>query len=165
MARLNSPKRVETNPSSVGQLVKHDRDRKGYTQQYLGLRLGRTKSWVSKVEQGKIALDADVIDQVAALLDWDQTQTNQVKKELLKERVGNESRREMLLESIRAKFDKLRRNSPDADIHEAVVLAFQVMKPLPIADFLQFVNDALIQATKLVEEGRVQKSQPDRRTQ
>ena len=56
----------------VGRRVAYWRDRRGYTQQVFADRLGRSKSWVDKVERGARALDRySVLQEIAAVLEID----------------------------------------------------------------------------------------------
>ncbi len=56
----------------LGQRVAHFRRRRGISQLVLAARLGRSESWVSKVERGERRIDRlSVIEQLATVLEVD----------------------------------------------------------------------------------------------
>jgi transcriptional regulator with XRE-family HTH domain len=54
--------------SAIGAVLAHARAEAGMTQTQLAAEIGRTQAWVSKYENGQLALDFDEVAEIAAML-------------------------------------------------------------------------------------------------
>lgn len=62
---------ISENKFLIGENIRLQRLRKGYSQEYLANKLGKTQNWLSKLEQGHIRFSEDLIIEVAKKLEID----------------------------------------------------------------------------------------------
>src|SRR5699024_3606326 len=61
--------RIDVDPSARGQMIKRARRRRGYSQSVLAELIGRSESWLSQVERGKLTADShEVLTRLARVL-------------------------------------------------------------------------------------------------
>ncbi len=67
----------------LGQHLKHLRDTKGYSLEYVGDQIGKTKKTISRYENGEHRMETETIMQLSSLYDYDyQTLMNEVQENL-----------------------------------------------------------------------------------
>ena len=64
-----------TEPGIIGGRLRASREAKHLSQEYVALRLGRTKGWLSKVENNRLSVNADMVREFGSLLGWNEEDT------------------------------------------------------------------------------------------
>ena len=131
----------------VRRLATMIRDARGdLSQEYVALRLGRTKGWLSKVENDRLGMDAGTLRRFGALVGWSEQQTQEA-LELLGPKDSDDGRKKtQLLEVIHEQLQTLRQLVEGRDMAQVLYETYAGMNPDPTLPFLLFVSDSLEQA-------------------
>ena len=135
-------------PQALLEKIRQSRLSLGYNQEYIALRLGRTKGWFSKVESGKLGLDRAMLRNIGKVLRWPDVEIEKALA-LLPSGVpsGNRRRTQYLKDTIRAKLAELQEVVGCEGMQTALYKALaEDLDPAPV--FLEFGAHALERAVQ-----------------
>ena len=128
--------------------IRDSRERLNLSQEYVALRLGRTKGWLSKIENNKLRIDPETLRKSGQLFGWTEEEIEAGIRLLGPSDYYEKGRKELVLEHIRGALEELQRLSGEQGMAHALYETYKGMSPDPTLPFLLFVSDSLDQAIK-----------------
>ena len=135
-------------PQALCERIRQSRLSLGYGQEYVALRLGRTKGWMSKVESGKLGLDQVTLRNMGKVLHWSDDEIKNALA-LVPGGVpsGNRRRTQHLKDTIRARLAELQEVVGCEGMQDALYKALaEDLDPAPV--FLEFAAHSLERAVQ-----------------
>ncbi len=131
----------EDNARKFGENVKKARGDR--SQEYVALRLNKTKSWLSKVEHGQLAMDRPTLSAFGKLVGWSELEMAEQLALLEIESPVERSDKSESLRRIESKIEELQSLTAGGQIGEVLIRTFGQMEPVPTLTFLRFIEDVL----------------------
>lgn len=108
-------------PSARGQMIKRARRRRGYSQSVLAELIGRSESWLSQVERGKLTADShEVLTRLARVLRIDVSQITGIEPEATSDMDHAITR---AIERAMMRYPALEGSNPHTDVEPTVLSA------------------------------------------
>lgn len=127
----------------LGQRIRTARE--GRSQEYVAIRLERTKSWVSKVENGQLRIQPNELRKFAQLVRWSEPQVQEAFT-LLGEGSSVPAERRELLVTVEQNLRELGELTDSPEMAPLLITTLWQMDPFPTPPFLQFMVDFTTQA-------------------
>src|SRR5699024_8493642 len=110
--------RIDVDPSARGQMIKRARRRRGYSQSVLAELIGRSESWLSQVERGKLTADShEVLTRLARVLRIDVSQITGIEPEATSDMDHAITR---AIERAMMRYPALEGSNPHTDVEPTV---------------------------------------------
>jgi len=129
------------NARKFGEKVRKARDDR--SQEYVALRLNKTKSWLSKVEHGQLVMDRPTLLAFAKLVAWSELEMAEAIALLEIENPVERFDKTEALRKIGSKIEELQSLTAGGQIGQVLIRTFGQMEPVPTLTFLRFIEDVL----------------------
>ena len=131
----------QDNARKFGEKVKKARGDR--SQEYVALRLNKTKSWLSKVEHGQLAMDRPTLLAFANLVGWSELEMSEALALLEIENPVERFDKSEALRKIGSKIEDLQSLTAGGQMGQVLIRTFGQMEPVPTLTFLRFIEDVL----------------------
>ena len=135
------PADPQDNARKFGEKVRKARDDR--SQEYVALRLNKTKSWLSKVEHGQLAMDRPTLSAFGKLVGWSELEMSEALALLEIENPVERLDKSEALTRIESKIEELQSLTAGGQIGQVLIRTFGQMEPVPTLTFLRFIEDVL----------------------
>jgi len=117
-------------------------------QEYVAIRIGRSKGWLSKVENAMLVPDPAMVKKLGSLLGWNSQEIEEAFA-LLGLQDSKRKKRHQLMRTIKFQLEELQKLTSDG-MAMALYHTYVEMSPEPTFPFLLFISDTLRQAISKV---------------